>query len=1082
MLNAGEGRVMPWVLAAGLLVVLVRCGPESKTESRPGDAAEVLEVVADVPDAMETVDAKTVDEVSGCPAGFETCIWCQADPECEGLFENVGPCEQEACDPLLGICVVLAVEEGAPCNDSDECTEGDACKTVEGALACVPGQPVQCGDNNLCNGTEYCHPVDGCMAGEALECVDADPCNGEEGCDPADGCFEGPALDCDDGDPCNGQESCVEGQGCADGEPLVCDDGNLCNGVETCVADEGCVAGEPEDPSDGNACNGEEACDPVLGLVMGKPLECDDGDMCNGVETCVPETGCVDGDALDCDDGNDCTDDLCQPVDGCLHPPNTTGGCCLDDANCDDGNACTLDECNLDDGSCQNAAQDGACDDGDPCTVDDVCAEGACVAGGTLLGCAVLCELAGQVGEETDCVVNLARLAADQSPATAIAFTLAYSPQALTPAAALDYVCPGADSCAELALPPAGGQLPDSGHTLAIDPAFNVATGNINLSVLHITDPNLPITDAYYEAGALLGEPELLTLRFTLNHDSALVVVHSVEAAGAGPVPLAAAVIPGAIVTADAGCGDSATLCLDASPCTADQCDDGNASCSYPVQEGACDDGNACTTGDFCDAEGECLPQSPVAEGEPCVGADLCNQTGACNGNGTCLYAPEMAVECPAAPSQCTAYHCNPGAGTCTLTPATAGTACDDGAAETENDACDAMGVCAGTPVVCDDGVDCTADSFDPEAGDCQFAPDDGACDDANPCTQNLCDAEVGCTSEPLDGLECDGGDPCTIGEACIAGKCLGEWNSAQCDCEKDGDCAPLDDDNLCTGIYTCQDAECALEPGTVVTCPGYGGGCQAWACNPETGDCEEGPAEEGTWCDAGPCQEDPVCDGEGECLGDEVSCDDGNPCTSDTCTPAQGCHHLFEDGCVEAYGICEISGAAGETVECPLQLVRKAPDGGVAVALDFQLAWDADVLAIDGFIDEVCLGEVCLDKAVPACDEDNTGCVWGTLYPSGHSIVAVAQDLADWVDHGTLLFFNPSAPEAPLSAAQADPGGAVTGDPLLLTAAVTLAVDVPADSPTTIWLSEVHVADEAGVELPFKVEDTSAGRTIVVY
>lgn len=1079
MLNACAGRVVPWLLAAGLLVVLVRCGPEGTTETRVDADADTD---TGIPDTMEVVDISAADEISGCPAGLEACVWCQTDPECEGLFDNVGPCEREGCHLELGVCAVLPVEEGAPCTDGDECTGGDSCQMVEGALGCVAGEPLQCDDNNACTGVESCDPLAGCLPGEPPACDDGDPCNGEETCDPADGCIEGPALECDDGDLCNGLESCVEGQGCVDGEALACDDGDPCNGVETCIAEEGCVAGEPQDPSDGNACNGEEACDPVLGLVMGKPLKCDDEDICNGVEVCAPDTGCVDGEALDCGDGNDCTDDLCDPVEGCLHQPNTSGGCCLEDLDCDDGNPCTADACDPDDGSCQLTPQEGACDDGDPCTSDDVCAEGTCVAGETLNACQVLCELNGEVGEEADCVVNLARLSADDSPATAITFKLAYSPENLTPEAVLEYVCPNADSCAELALPPSGGQLLDSGHTLTIEPAFNLATGSVNLSALHITDPDLPITDAWYEAGALQGEPEMLTLRFTLNKNSALVAAHSIEATGAGSAPLAAAVIPGAIVTSNEGCGDSATLCLDKDPCTADQCDANDAVCSYPLQEGACDDGNACTTGDFCDAEGECLPQEPVAEGEPCVGADLCTQTGACDGNGACVYDPSLAVECPPAPTQCTAYYCSPGTGSCTLTPAVAGTACDDGTAATENDACDALGLCAGTPVVCDDSVECTTDTLDPESGGCLFMPDDGACDNGNPCTLNSCDIDAGCTAEPLEGLDCDDGDPCTMGDACVAGKCLGEWNSEQCDCEKDGDCSALDDGDLCTGIYTCQDGECALEPGTVVTCPGYGGGCQVWTCNPETGDCDQAPAEEGTWCDGGSCQEDAMCGAGGECAGAEVNCNDGNPCTTDSCLPGQGCEHTVEEGCVEAYAICEISGTAGETAQCPLQLVRKAPDGGLAVAVDLQMAWDADLLALDGFIDEVCLGGVCLDKAVPQCDEDNTGCVWGTLYPSGHSIVAVAHDLADWVDHGSLLFFNPSAPDAPVSTAEADEEYSVTGDPLLLTAQVTLAVDVPAEDATTIWLSGVNISDQAGVELPFKVEDTSSGRAIVVY
>src|SRR5262249_14889847 len=59
---------------------------------------------------------------------------------------------------------------------------------------------------------------------------------------------------------------------------------------------------------------------------------------------------CVTG--SDCDDGNPCTDDLCDPVLGCLHA--------------------------------SNGAQ---CSDGIVCTTGDVCSGGTCVGGGPAAGC-----------------------------------------------------------------------------------------------------------------------------------------------------------------------------------------------------------------------------------------------------------------------------------------------------------------------------------------------------------------------------------------------------------------------------------------------------------------------------------------------------------------------------------------------------------------------------------------------------------------------------------------------------------------------------------------------------------------------
>ena len=64
-----------------------------------------------------------------------------------------------------------------------------------------------------------------------------------------------------------------------------------------------------------------------------------------------------------CDDDNDCTDDVCDPVLGCVNTPVGT--------YCDDGVACTLDVCDPVLG-CINTPVDLDCDDGDKCT-DDVC-------------------------------------------------------------------------------------------------------------------------------------------------------------------------------------------------------------------------------------------------------------------------------------------------------------------------------------------------------------------------------------------------------------------------------------------------------------------------------------------------------------------------------------------------------------------------------------------------------------------------------------------------------------------------------------------------------------------------------------
>jgi len=95
---------------------------------------------------------------------------------------------------------------------------------------------------------------------------------------------------------------------CGDGQVgsgEQCDDGNLADGdccSSTCQFE---PAGSPC-PSDGDVCNGTERC---------------------FVGNCLPGAIFDPDAALDCDDGNLCTQDSCDPIDGCVHDPTPVGGC-----------------------------------------------------------------------------------------------------------------------------------------------------------------------------------------------------------------------------------------------------------------------------------------------------------------------------------------------------------------------------------------------------------------------------------------------------------------------------------------------------------------------------------------------------------------------------------------------------------------------------------------------------------------------------------------------------------------------------------------------------------------------------------
>ncbi len=360
-------------------------------------------------------DACTVDDT--CSGGA-----CYPGPALD--CDDGNPCTSDDCNPDSG-CVHGNLD--IACDDGDACTLGDAC--VDGV--CQPGAQRQCDDGNPCT-DDSCDPASGCVySPNSQPCDDGDACTVDDAC--TDGaCQPGPVRDCDDGNPCT-DDSCDAAIGCVnDFNTAPCDDGDPCTVDDTCH--EGSCAGQPLD-ADGDgyvpeACGGGDCddgdpnvhpnvfegpagaavcadgidndCDGLIDLEedscgnCNEAADCDDGNVCNGVETCDAGS-CTAGTPLDCSDGNPCTDDLCDPVDGCSNPDNTdacddgdactvddrcSGGACQpgDPRTCNDGEDCTDDDCDPDSGCIFTPNDDNACDDGDPCTVDDHCAGGSCTA------------------------------------------------------------------------------------------------------------------------------------------------------------------------------------------------------------------------------------------------------------------------------------------------------------------------------------------------------------------------------------------------------------------------------------------------------------------------------------------------------------------------------------------------------------------------------------------------------------------------------------------------------------------------------------------------------------------------------
>ncbi len=299
-------------------------------------------------------------------------------------------CTDDSCDPATGDCVHAPIS----CEDDDLCTE-DACEPATGCTFA----PVSCDDDNACT-DETCDPDSGCVVTPVL-CNDGSACT-DDTCGTESGCVFTP-IDCDDSSACT-DDTCDLDSGCVF-TLITCDDANGCTD-DACDSDDGCVFTPNTDScDDGDACTAGDACkdgecqslimllctdmnsctddicDPLAGCVYTPNTDpCDDGDACTENDICAAGV-CAGSGELDCDDGNVCTEDSCAPNSGCAFAPLTGSAC-------DDGDACTLgDACFL--GTCSSGAdicapcknlQDGdGCNDGDPATLADMCVEGACV-------------------------------------------------------------------------------------------------------------------------------------------------------------------------------------------------------------------------------------------------------------------------------------------------------------------------------------------------------------------------------------------------------------------------------------------------------------------------------------------------------------------------------------------------------------------------------------------------------------------------------------------------------------------------------------------------------------------------------
>ena len=687
---------------------------------------------------------------------------------------------------------------------------------------------------------------------------------------------------CDDGNPCTYNACDPEAasdlaDGCTTTNLTTgCEDGNPCTIDDTCGGAE-CHTGPDKDCDDASACSAD-SCDEATGDCLHLPIEgpCDDASVCTQGDVCQGIV-CMPGAATSCDDDNPCTDDGCDPSTGCAHVANAVP--------CDDGDPCTAgDQCAG--GACDKGTPTD-CDDGSPCTAN-------------------VCEAALVTDLSNGCTAtNLGGVCSDDNPCTLL------------------------DECANGFCVP-GGKPDCDDQNSCTDDTCDLQSGKC------VSIPRTP------------GEP-----------------CDDGNACTAGDA-----------CTEQGVCMAALKDCDDNENCTVDFCDKNTGICTHENNSGAaCEDGNLCTLGDAC-ADGQCLSGSKKL----CDDSLICTSDSCDSKTGGCVFAPNTAPctdgnpctqkdQCAAGKcvgaspvvcddgNVCTSESCNSGTGKCDSQNVADNVLCADADLCTEGDACKS-GVCTSGPAK--------------------------YCDDNNPCTDSGCDAKTANCTAINNALPCDDGNKCTKDDACGAGKCNSGKNA--CDCVTDGDCAVKEDGDLCNGTLYCDKGSnsCKVDSNTIVVCDASKNTtCTTFKCNSGTGGCEGVPQKDGTGCDA----DKSICSNADQCKtgvcepGAALNCDDINPCTTDKCDPLDGCKHTnntspcFDGSLCSVGDTCKDGSCAGgaekscdDADPCTTDSCNQATGNCQFAAASGDVCDDGNVCTQG----DVCIKGECVPQSSTKCDDDN--------------------------------------------------------------------------------------------------------------